>query len=77
MSINHIPQVSDRRLDAQSWGDFQIIYVTKGGKDYCRCTCPPTVKTLEQAKEWALKNFRTIADSRSREMVGFYSVDRF
>ena len=76
MSITHHPTTFDNKLDKVP-GDFQIIYMTSGGKDYCRCTCPISVKTFEEAKVWAKENFKRVADSYSKKNVTLFTVDRF
>ena len=76
MSLTHHTTPYDSKLDKQP-GDFQIIYMTSKGVDYCRCTCPISVKTLEEAKVWAHENFKRVADSYSKKHVTLFTVDRF
>lgn len=74
--IEHHATAYDKKLDTVP-GDFQIIYRTTGGKNYCRCTCPASVKTFEEAKTWAKENFKRVADSYSKKYVTLFTVDRF
>lgn len=76
MTMTHFPLITDKNLD-KLVGDFHIYYLTESGKSYCRCTCPITVNTFEKAKEWAIENFKRVADSYSKKYVTRFTVERF
>ena len=60
----------------QGYGKWHAIFQT-GGLDYCRENAPESVRTVAQAKQWAVDLFDITADATARRAVDSYRLERW